>query len=204
MRRHSSFQQVVLSVAAAGAALILSGCGTQSAGTAGQSGNTATMPGMTQSAAGTNTSFNNADVSFAQMMIPDHQMMAKMAELAQKKAASADLKTLAADMLQGQSKAVGTLQGWLKTWGKPASGDMAGMTVPGAMTDNDMSMLKSMSGMKFDMMFAQMMVKHHQGSIQMAQDEQTKGASAEAKAMAATMVKTQQAQVEQLRKIGNM
>ena len=131
-------------------------------------------------------------------------MTAKMAELAQDKAATEDLKSMAAQMVKGESQTVGTLQGWLKTWGKPASGDMAVMTMPGAMTDKDMDMLKSMSGMDFDMMFAQMMVKHHEGSIQMAQDEQAKGASAEAKAMAADMVKTQQAQVSELRKIATM
>jgi len=78
------------------------------------------------------------------------------------------------------------------------------MTMPGAMTDKDMTMLKSMKGMDFDMMFAQMMIKHHEGSIQMAKDEQAKGSSAEAKAMAASMIKTRQAEVEQLRKLSTM
>jgi len=204
MRHKFAFPRIALAATAAGAALILSACGAQSTSTTGQSGETADTSGTSRPAASTGTSFNDADVAFAQMMIPDHQMTAKMAELAQDKAATEDLKSMAAQMVKGESQTVGTLQGWLKTWGKPASGDMAVMTMPGAMTDKDMDMLKSMSGMDFDMMFAQMMVKHHEGSIQMAQDEQAKGASAEAKAMAADMVKTQQAQVSELRKIATM
>jgi uncharacterized protein (DUF305 family) len=206
MRARFSFHHIALSATAAVAALALSACGAQDKGSAGQAGDSAVTPGTTQSAAGTDASFNDVDVAFAQMMIPDHQMTAKMAELAKQKASSKDLKTLAGQMLEGQQQAVTTLQGWLKTWGKPTTADTAGMTMtmPGAMTDKDMTMLESMKGMDFDMMFAQMMVKHHEGSIQMAEDEQAKGASSEAKAMAADMVKTRQAEADQLRKISNM
>ena len=204
MRAHFPFHRIAVGTTAAIAALLLSACGTQNTSSAGQSGDTGAMPGMTQSAAGTDASFNDADVAFAQTMIPDHQMTAKMAELAKQKATSKDLKTLAAQMLEGQQKATTTLQGWLKSWGKAATADMAGMSMPGAMTDKDMTMLKSMKGMNFDMMFAQLMAKHHEGSIQMAKDEQAKGANSKAKAMAAAMATTLQAQIEQLHKISSM
>jgi uncharacterized protein (DUF305 family) len=204
MRAHFPVNRVAVSVTAATAALVLAACGSSTTSSAGKSGDSAAMPGMTQQTTGGTAAFNDADVAFAQMMIPDHQMTAKMAELAQQKAAGKGLKTLAAQMLEGQQKSATTLQGWLTTWGKPTKADMAGMTMPGAMSDKDMTMLKSMKGMDFDMMFAQMMIKHHEGSIQMAKDEQAKGSSAEAKAMAADMIKTRQAEVEQLRKLSTM
>jgi uncharacterized protein (DUF305 family) len=204
MYRTFRFQRFVLSVAAVGTAVALAACGSQDAGGAGQSGDMANMPGMSQPAAETKASFNDADVAFAQMMIPDHQMTEKMAKAAQKKASSKDLKELAGQMIEGQSETVDTLQGWLKGWGKPATADMAGMRMPGAMTDKDMDMLESMNGMEFDMMFAEMMIKHHEGSMQMARDEQAKGASTEAKAMAADMLKQQQAQVKSLQGIADM
>ena len=202
MYRHTVLHRVVLSAAAAATVLVVSACGTQKTGAGAQSGDTGTMPGMSQSAPASEASFNDTDVAFAQMMIPDHQMTAKMAKLAEKKAASKDLKSLAAQMRQGQSQAVATLRDWLTAWGKPASSDMAAM--PGAMSDKDMDMLASMTGMQFDMMFAQMMIKHHEGSMRMARDEQAKGASADAKAMAAKMLKKQRAEVEQLRRIADM
>ena len=183
------------------AAVTLSACGTNNA--AGTPNTPAgDMAGM--SAAPAPAGFNDADVTFAQMMLPDHQMVADMAALAEKKASSTDLKTLAAQMSKDNKTAAATLQGWLKKWGKPTSGDMAGMTMPGAMTSKDMNMLKSTSGMQFDMMFAQIMVKHHQGSVRMARDETTKGASAEAKAMATGMVDTLTAQSKQLQALTKM
>jgi len=183
------------------AAVTLSACGTD---TTASTPNTPAghMAGMSGAPAA--AGFNDADVTFAQMMIPDHQMVADMAALAEKKASSTDLKTLAAQMSKDNKAAAATLQGWLKKWGKPTSGDMAGMTMPGSMTSKDMTMLKSMSGMQFDMMFAQMMVKHHQGSVQMARDETTKGASTEAKAMATGMVDTLTAQTKQLQALTKM
>ena len=204
MYRTATSRRILSSAAAVGAAVILAACGSQDADTAGQSDNQATTPAASQPVAGTQASFNDADVAFAQMMIPDHQMTAEMAELAEKKAESKDLKTLAAQMREEQAGAVDALQGWLKAWGKPASSDMAGMDMPGAMSDKDMDMLDSMSGMEFDMMFAEMMIKHHEASMQMARDEQANGANTEAKAMAADMLKTQQAEVKELRKIADM
>ena len=204
MCRNIRFRRFMLSVAAVGTAVALAACGSQDAGGAGESGDMVDMPGMSQSAADTTASFNDADVAFAQMMIPDHQMTEKMATVAQKKASSKDLKELAGQMIEGQSETVVTLQGWLKDWGKPTTADMAGMQMPGAMTDKDMDVLESMSGMEFDMMFAEMMIKHHEGSMQMARDEQAKGASPEAKAMAADMLQQQQAQVKVLQGIADM
>jgi uncharacterized protein (DUF305 family) len=200
MNRTTLIRHVLITAAATGATLILAACGTNS----GDSGSMANMPGTSQGPSAAAKSWNDADVTFAQMMIPDHQMIAKMAALAKTKASSAALKTLAGQIETGQTQAVTKLTGWLTAWGKPTTADMAGMTMPGAMTDADMTNLKSMDGMNFDMMFAQMMIKHHNGSTQMARDEQSKGVSVEAKAMADAMIKTQTAQVTELKKFATM
>lgn len=209
MNTDIAFRSIVMAGVAAVAAVVLSACGTQTtdasspAGSGNQAGGMTAMPGMSQPASQGSASWNKTDVAFVQMMIPDHQMVAKMNALAAQKAASSKLKTLAAQMQDGQAQTVDKLQGWLQAWGQ-SSGQMAGMTMPGAMTQKDMDMLKSMKGMNFDMMFAQMMIKHHQGSVQMARDEQAKGTSQEAKAMAADMVTTQEKQIAQLRSITQM
>jgi len=194
-------RRMAVAVSTVLAAATLSACGADNAkDTAPAAGD---MAGMTTSAPAT-AGFNDADVAFAQMMIPDHTMVADMAALAEKKAASKDLKTLAARMSKDNTAQADTLRGWLTTWGKPASGDMAGMTMPGAMTAKDMDMLESMSGMRFDMMFAQMMVKHHQATMQMARDETSKGSSSDAKTMATNMISTLTAQSKQLQALTKM
>ncbi|GAA0793346.1 DUF305 domain-containing protein [Spirilliplanes yamanashiensis] len=193
-------RRITLAASAAGAALILSACGSSSSGPeAGEGAEPAGASQPSQAAA----SFNDADVAFAQMMIPDHKMVAEMGELAEKKADTSELKALAKEMKK-ESETAQTLEGLLTAWGKPASGDTDGMDMPGAMTDKDMDMLDSMSGMEFDMMFAEMMVKHHEGSLKMVRDAQTAGASAEAKALADDMLQNKEEQLEKLRKIAEM
>ena len=200
------FRRAAISAASIMTAVTIAACGNSGgasdagAAPSGMSG----MPGMDQSTSAPAKSWNDADVTFAQMMIPDHQMVAKMAALAETKASNPQLKSLAKQMKAGQSQAVEKLSGWLKAWGKPTTSDMAGMTMPGAMTDADMAKLKAKTGMDFDMMFAQMMIKHHNGSVQMCREEQTNGLSTETKTMADAMIKTLTAQVAALQKFASM
>lgn len=50
-------------------------------------------------------------------------------------------------------------------------------------------------------MFAQMMIAHHNGAIQMAREEQAEGANAAAKKLAAAIEQTQSADVAKLQTI---
>ncbi len=208
MNRNAVFRHVSLIAATAVGAVVLSACGqstdpaTPADGMAGMS--TSSSAETAASTSAETAASNEADVMFAQMMIPDHQMIDAMGKLAAKKATTDDLKALAPELREGQAETVSKLQRMLKDWGKPVSADMTGMDMPGVMTDADMSMLESMKGMDFDMMFAQMMVKHHEASIKMARDEQANGANTEAKAMAAEMLTQLQAQLEKLTDIAQM
>lgn len=58
-----------------------------------------------------------------------------------------------------------------------------------------------MKGTEFDKMFAQMMIKHHNGAISMAKDEQKNGKNTDAKKMAGDIVTGQSAEVKQLQSI---
>ena len=64
-----------------------------------------------------------------------------------------------------------------------------------------MTKLAAASGVDFDRLFARMMIAHHQGAIQMARDEQAKGANPDAKALSGRIVTSQQAEVDTLQKI---
>jgi uncharacterized protein (DUF305 family) len=170
------------------------------------------MPGMAggnssaPATAGTAT-FNDADVAFAQGMIPHHQQAVEMATLAGTRAIDPEIKTLATQIKAAQQPEIDTLDGWLKAWGQPAAAasghNMPGMSgaMPGMMSDQDMTGLKAATGAAFDKQFATMMIGHHNGAITMARDEQAKGVSPEAKALAGKIINAQQAEVTQLQKI---
>jgi uncharacterized protein (DUF305 family) len=162
------------------------------------------QPPATASAA---AAFNDADVQFAQMMIVHHQQAVEMATLADTRAADPELKQLATRIKTAQAPEITIMTGWLTTWGKPIGSpddghNMPGMgSMPGEMSDQDMSTLEAAKGAEFDRMFTQMMVDHHNGAIQMAKEQQKNGANSDAKALAATIEKTQSGEVAKLRGI---
>jgi uncharacterized protein (DUF305 family) len=160
------------------------------------------MPGMNSSPASPG-GVNDADVSFAQNMIPHHQQAVEMADLAARQATDPEIKQLAAKIKDAQAPEITILTGMLTGWGKPTMPAMghAGMAMPGMMSADDMRKLAAATGTAFDRMFAQMMIAHHNGAIQMAGEEKAKGGDAEAKSLAATIESAQAAEVTQLEAI---
>ena len=145
-------------------------------------------------AASTLASGSAADVAFAQSMIPHHQQAVEMADLAldSKSQASPEVKALATQIQGAQDPEIQEMSTWLAQWGAPSAmpgageaGDMSGMdhsghdmggvTMSGMMTAEDMQALGQASGAEFDTMWMQMMIAHHEGAVQMA--EQVKAAS---------------------------
>lgn len=199
MNRFTLLRRGPLAIAAALAPIALAtitlaaGCGDVNHDASGSSG---TPPASS-------ASLNDADVTFAQNMIPHHQQAVAMADLAATRATDPQIKQLATQIKAAQDPEIRTLTGWLTLWGRPSAPAMGheGMAMPGMMSEAEMTQLASAAGTEFDRMFAQMMIAHHHGAIQMAKDEQANGASTEAKALAATVERTQSAEVTQLETI---
>lgn len=169
------------------------------------------MPGMDHGSASSPTAatggdHSTADVEFAQMMIAHHQQAVQMSTLAETRANDPELKQLAAQIKAAQQPEIDTMTGWLTTWGQPTaqpSGhNMPGMgAMPGMMSDAEMQQLQAAKGADFDRMFARMMIAHHSGAIQMANDELKNGDNTDAKTLAQQVVTSQSAEVTQLQKI---
>ncbi len=146
---------------------------------------------------------NEADVSFAQGMIPHHEQAVEMAELALDPVAraSAPVKDLATRIKQAQDPEIRQLRTWLQAWGQDEmdmSGNMAGHSMGGMMSADDMAALESASGPTFDQQWLEMMIEHHEGAVDMARTQQADGASAEAKTMAGQIITAQQAEIEEM------
>lgn len=91
----------------------------------------------------------------------------------------------------------------MTAWGQPVTptGGHGGHSMPGMMTTEDMTGLKGATGAAFDRQFAQMMIDHHEGAIEMARDVQTKGSNPDVRKLAADIEKTQQTEIASLRKL---
>jgi uncharacterized protein (DUF305 family) len=64
---------------------------------------------------------NDADVTFTQNMIPHHQQAIEMAKLVDSHTKRQELRTLARRIVVSQGQEITLMQGWLKSWGKPAT-----------------------------------------------------------------------------------
>jgi uncharacterized protein (DUF305 family) len=163
---------------------------------------------------------NDADVEFAQMMIPHHRQAVEMAELAPDRAAAPEIIELAGRVQAAQDPEIEQMTGWLEEWGEevPAAddagsgghdmgdddmGDDTSSTEPagghGMMSAEDMTALGAASGAEFDRLFAEMMIEHHQGAVDMANDEIDEGRFPEAIELARAIVEAQEAEITELR-----
>lgn len=188
----------VIAIALA-AALTLAGCGGD---------NTSSSGGSSAS-----SEFNDADVTFAQAMIPHHQQAVVMSKMAQMHASTPEVKQLADKIEAAQGPEIDTMTGWLKAWGKDvpsgSGNDMGGMNpssghgtggmgsseMPGMMSDADLKRLAASTGAEFDRMFLTMMIKHHEGAIEMAKTEQADGKNPDAVALAKKIKADQTAEI---------
>ncbi|MCW2537725.1 MAG: hypothetical protein JWQ26_3424 [Modestobacter sp.] len=190
--------RITLAIAGFATAVVLAACGQSGSQTAESSGSSAS----TGASSSVSSQHSDADVTFAQSMIPRHQQAIAMADLAATRASNQQVKDFAATIKAAQAPEIETMTGWLTAWGEStaaASGmghDMGSM--PGMMSDDDMNSLMGMSGGDFDRRFLTMMISHHQGAVEMANTEQAQGSSAEAKAIAAKIVKDQTAEIARM------
>jgi uncharacterized protein (DUF305 family) len=194
---------IIASLALAGATAV-AGCGGDSMDGM-DHGSSPSVSASSPAAAGAQSaSHNDQDVMFAQQMIPHHRQAVDMAKLASTRAKSPEVKKLATQIEGAQDPEINTMTGWLKEWGAaPPEESMPGMDhgmdMPGMMTEADMTSLTKASGADFDRMFLTMMIKHHEGAITMAKDEQTKGSSKPAKDLAGTIITAQTAEITTMR-----
>lgn len=134
-----------------------------------------------------------------------------MAELAADRAASDEVRQLAEDIEAAQGPEIQTMTEWLEAWGQEVpsgsmdhgdmgggdmSGDMAGM-----MTEDEMTMLEDADGADFDRMFLEMMIRHHEGAIDMARIEQANGENPDAVALAEKIERDQEAEIATMKQL---
>lgn len=151
----------------------------------------------------TDASHNAADVTFASSMIPHHQQAVEMADLAPTRAQSEDVKRLAQQIKAAQDPEIQQMSSWLREWGQPVpSTPMGGHALmPGMMDEAGMSKLEAARGAEFDRQFLTMMIGHHEGAVTMSNTELRDGQAAPAKALARSIIDSQQLEITEMRRL---
>jgi uncharacterized protein (DUF305 family) len=213
LTRRNLTRRAALVTATLGAGVVLVACGGDGGGSSGSGHDTHASASASPSAgdeAGTTAGAHNAqDVSFAQGMIPHHQQALEMARLADGRAASGAVKDLAARIEKAQDPEIRTMTGWLKAWGEEVPEAGGGMDhsasghsgMSGMMGAEDMAGLEKSEGKAFDTKFLTLMVEHHEGAVEMATTEKSKGRYGPAKAMADDIVTAQNAEIKEMNKL---
>ena len=194
---------IVILLGGLAAALTLTACGDNAGGTDPGHGMNMGRSSSSSSMAGEGEAI---DIAFAQLMIPHHQQAVAMADLALQHAKSADVQSLAAQIKSAQGPEIEQMKAWLDEWGAPmemseGEHEMGGMTMSGMMTDDAMDVLAESRGAGFDRMWLQMMIAHHQGAIQMAQDVLEESSNDEVTALAQAIVDGQAAEIDTMQQL---
>jgi len=125
------------------------------------------------------------EVMFAQMMIPHHEQILKL---------SRQIKSL-------QSSEKSQLTYWLKATGSSMTMDHD-MSMSGMLTVKELASLKRLTGTQFDRTFLQLMIKHHQGALEML-DLISDSKNAEAKALAKAIKSAQSKEITSMKLLLN-
>ena len=167
---------------------------------------------------------DSVDAGFARDMSRHHLQAVEMANLALTRSQDAEVRRLAFDISSTQTNQAGRMQGWLSLWGLPLTSsevmawmddpamgghdmtghDMAAMSgtaaaddgavMPGMATETELSRLRALSGTPFDVLFLQLMIRHHEGGLEMAQYGEQHAAEPAVRGLAGSIVAAQTAE----------
>jgi uncharacterized protein (DUF305 family) len=147
---------------------------------------------------------NAADVMFVQMMIPHHEQAIEMSEIIlATDGVDPEIAALAEQIRAAQDPEIALMERWLDDWGLPSmSGMNQGMGhggMGGMASDAQMAELEAATGSEGSPLFLELMIEHHVGAVDMADDVIDDGRSADVRQLAEQIVTSQTAEIETMR-----
>lgn len=123
---------------------------------------------------------DSAEAGFLRDMITHHNQAVEMAMIIHDRTDNPALKMLTTDMVLTQASQIGMMQGWLNVWGVAATGDdpamtwmgspvPAGQVMPGMADTGEVARLRTLPSTDAEVLFLQLMIRHHQGGVAMAE-----------------------------------
>ncbi|WP_346113833.1 DUF305 domain-containing protein [Nonomuraea maheshkhaliensis] len=128
------------------------------------------------------------EAGFARDMATHHAQAVDMAFIVRDKGPAKEIRSLAFDIINTQANQRGMFQGWLQQWqltqatdqrpmawmsghghgAAPAATVTAG-SMPGMATPEELTKLKQAEGTQAEVLFLQLMIRHHEGGVEMAE-----------------------------------
>jgi uncharacterized protein (DUF305 family) len=161
---------------------------------------------------------DSAEAGFARDMATHHAQAVDMSLVVRDKSSDRELRTLAADIIVTQSTQRGIFMGWLQQWGLPQASSLPRMAwMPGhthmapatdgavlmhGMASNaELQRLGDANGVDAEILFLQLMIRHHEGGIIMAQAVLALSNSREVEQLARSIEDGQRAEIAEMRNL---
>ena len=158
---------------------------------------------------------DSVEAGFARDMSTHHAQAVEMALIAYPKVTRTEVRTIAYDVATSQEYQIGQMNTWLVDWhlspnsGRPPMAWMPNGTkelspaglMPGIATNAQLDQLKSATGKQADILFLQLMIRHHLGGIHMIDGLLAKSHDAQVRTAAEGMRANQSSDVDAMQKL---
>lgn len=153
---------------------------------------------------------DSADAGFARDMSVHHSQAVEMALIALGQTDDPEIRALATDIVLTQQAQIGMMRGWLDVWGLPPTGigpRMAWMghategLMPGMATPDEIAGLRELPPAETDRRFLELMIRHHEGGVAMAQAGLDLGQQPVVRRLAEAILTSQRYEIEAMRAI---
>jgi uncharacterized protein (DUF305 family) len=142
------------------------------------------------------------EVTFARDMMAHHAQAVEMAVILRERSQEPTLRTFLLDIILTQQAQMGQMYGWLAVWNVPQSGlepPMQGMgETMGMATRDDINALETLNLNEAEVKFLQLMIRHHQGGVMMAQSLLKQSQRSEVTTLANAIVQGQTSEIDSM------
>ncbi|HEV2072782.1 MAG TPA: DUF305 domain-containing protein, partial [Thermomicrobiales bacterium] len=140
-------------------------------------------------------------------MLPHHTQAVEMALIIRDRTEDEQLRALATDIILSQQNQIGMMEGWLDLWDVSPNlqGPMmswmdhpveAGELMPGMATAEQVESLRMSPVDEAEVAFLQLMIRHHQGAVHMADAYLERGDQEEVSEFARNIIAVQDREIE--------
>ncbi|WP_192930791.1 DUF305 domain-containing protein [Deinococcus sp. AJ005] len=143
----------------------------------------------------------STEVRFVREMIQHHAQAVDLSTRIRENGSDPAVRTLALDIILSQQEQIGQMHGWLTLWNRPWGG--AGMTAEHALsmgmaTPQQVKSLDTLPPAQAEVTFLQLMTRHHQGALMMAEPALGAGVRPEVQALARQIEASQSAEIRSM------
>jgi uncharacterized protein (DUF305 family) len=152
---------------------------------------------------------NSPEAGFARDMSLHHAQAVEMGMLAYQRATDPVVRHEGYDIALTQQNQIGTMKAWLDKWHVSRASNQSPMAwmpggakelsadgrMPGMASDAELTRLNTLTGKDFDILFCQLMIRHHLGGIHMAEAVLQESSNSDVVALATSMKEGQQKEI---------